>query len=202
MDNPDYRYRPRRTISKHGPTIPTTICFIHPSHHALSPQTTRRDLLAQKPERLPTNPLAAINHLHTHHLNPNHSHPQLRHPNLGTLESLCRSNSTTLPLILLAYTRTLARHTSTASPTLGLYQAGRSASFKNIDQLCAPTPNVLPEVIPSGLSLPVGKSAKGLQADLAELVGFEQGYLPKVLATVGYGTEGKPLCNTFVNILS
>ncbi len=124
-------------------------------------------------------------------------------PNLHNLENTCRQTSTTLPtLILLAYARTLARHTRITNPTFGLYQAGRSASFKNIDQLCAPTLNVLPVVVPSVLDLPVGEIARQLQADLAARVDFEQSYLSEVLAMVGYGSGENPLFNTFVNILS
>lgn len=124
-------------------------------------------------------------------------------PDLHNLENTCRQTSTTLPtLILLAYARTLARHTRITNPTFGLYQAGRSASFNYIDQLCAPTLNVLPIVIPSAWDQPVDESAKDLQADLAARIEFEQSYLSEVLTMVGYGSGEKPLFNTFVNILS
>lgn len=121
--------------------------------------------------------------------------------NLQSLETLCRQSSISLPtVILLAFSRILARHSSVANPTFGLYQAGRSASFKGIDQLCAPCLNVTPVVIPEALDRPVVESAQRLQADLAERVEFEQSYLHEVLDWVGYGE--KPLFNTFVNILS
>ena len=120
---------------------------------------------------------------------------------LHSLETACRQISTSLPtIILLAYARALARHTSVTNPTFGLYQAGRSASFNGIDQLCAPCLNLLPVVIPEALDRPALESAQRLQSDLAERVEFEQSYLHEVLEWVGCG--GKPLFNTFVNILS
>ena len=122
-------------------------------------------------------------------------------PNLQSLETACRQLSTSLPtIILLAYARILARHTSVTNPTFGLYQAGRSASFQGIDQLCGPCLNVTPVVIPDALERPALESLQRLQSDLAERVDFEQSYLHEVLEMVGSGE--KPLFNTFVNILS
>ncbi|CAD6589977.1 MAG: hypothetical protein ASARMPRED_004341 [Alectoria sarmentosa] len=122
-------------------------------------------------------------------------------PNLQSLETSCRQSSISLPtIILLAYARALARRTSVTNPTFGLYQAGRSASFKGIDQLCAPCLNITPVVIPEALDRPVLESAQRLQSGLAERVEFEQSYLHEVLEWVGCG--GKPLFNTYVNILS
>lgn len=122
-------------------------------------------------------------------------------PNLHTLETTSNHSSLTLPtLLLLAYARILSRLTSTPHPTFGLYQAGRSSSFDGIAQLCAPTLNVTPVVIPDALTSPVLESAQRLQADLAERVEFEQSYLGEVVEWVGFG--GRPLFNTFVNILA
>ena len=121
--------------------------------------------------------------------------------NLQSLETTARESSISLPtIILLAFARALARHTSVENPTFGLYQAGRSASFKSIDQLCAPCLNITPVVIPDALAQPALTSAQALQLDLAERVDFEQSYLPEVLEWAGCG--GEPLFNTFVNILS
>lgn len=120
---------------------------------------------------------------------------------LQFLETTCRRLSTSLPtVILLAYARALARHTSVTNPTFGLYQAGRSTSFNGIDQLCAPCLNLLPIVIPEALDRPALESAQRLQSDLAMRVEFEQSYLHEVFEWVG--CEEKPLFNTFVNILS
>ncbi|MCJ1227990.1 hypothetical protein MMC12_004649 [Toensbergia leucococca] len=122
-------------------------------------------------------------------------------PNLRTLETACRDSSISLPtIILLAFARTLAHHTSMSNPTFGLYQAGRSASFKDINQLAAPCLNVTPVVIPKALTLPGLESARRLQEDLAERVEFEQSFLGEVLEWIECG--GKPLFNTFVNVLS
>lgn len=121
--------------------------------------------------------------------------------NLHSLETACHHSSISLPtIILLAFARALARHTSVTNPTFGIYQAGRSASFKGIDQLCAPCLNVTPVVIPEALDRPALESAQDLQSDLADRVEFEQSYLHEVLSWVGY--RDKPLMNTFVNILS
>ncbi|KAL9069746.1 MAG: hypothetical protein Q9161_005331 [Pseudevernia consocians] len=122
-------------------------------------------------------------------------------PNIQSIETTCRQSSTSLPtIILLAFARVLARHTSVPNPTFGLYQVGRSASFKGIDQLCAPCLNITPVVIPDALDRPASESAHSLQLDLAERVEFEQSYLHEVLEWAGCG--GQPLFNTFVNILS
>ena len=126
--------------------------------------------------------------------------------NLHTIETICRTASTTLPtLILLAYARTLAKHTSIANPTFGLYQTGRSAPITEIHELCYPCLNVTPVLVRDALTRPVVESARGLQADLAERVEYEQSYLHQVLEWVRPASnEGivQPLFNTYVNILS
>ena len=121
--------------------------------------------------------------------------------NLQSLETTCRQSSISLPtIILLAFARALGRRNRITNPTFGIYQAGRSASFKGIDQLCAPCLNITPIVIPEALDRSASESARRLQADLAERVEFEQSYLHEVLDWVGCG--GTPLFNTYVNILS
>lgn len=127
---------------------------------------------------------------------------------LRTLETLCRTTSTTLPtLILLAHARTLSHHTATTNPTFGLYQTGRSAPVAGVHELCYPCLNVTPVSIREALPRPVVESLQDLQADLAERVEFEQSYLQEVLEWVGqadgYGNGfAEPLFNTYVNILS
>ena len=62
-----------------------------------------------------------------------------------------------------------------------------------------------PVLIRDALTRPVIESARGLQADLAERVEYEQSYLHQVLEWVRpAGDEGivQPLFNTYVNILS
>lgn len=125
-------------------------------------------------------------------------------PNLQSFETTTQHASLSLPvLIILAFARVLARHTSVSNPTFGLYQSGRSAPFKDIERLCAPCLNVTPVVIRDAVSRPVLESARGLQGDLAERVEFEQGGLREVLDCVGWGCgSGGPVLNAFVNILS
>ncbi|KAI4257962.1 MAG: hypothetical protein L6R42_005364 [Xanthoria sp. 1 TBL-2021] len=123
-------------------------------------------------------------------------------PSLRTLTQNCQSTSLTLPTLLLtAFARTLARHTSTTHPLFGLYQTGRSASFEGIETLCAPCLNITPVCMPSALTMPITESAHRLQTDLAERVGYEQSFLKEVLGFAGMGA-GKPIFNAFVNILS
>ena len=121
--------------------------------------------------------------------------------NLQDLDYACRKSSISVPtIVLLAFARTLARHISVENPLFGLYQAGRSASFKDIDQLCAPCLNLTPLLVPDALERPVLESAQRLQFDLAERVEYEQSYLHEILDWVE--CRDKPLFNTFVNILS
>ena len=126
--------------------------------------------------------------------------------NLHTIETLCRTTSTTLPtLVLLAHARNLAKRTSIANPTFGLYQTGRSAPITGIHELCYPCLNVTPVLVRDALTRPVIESARSLQADMAERVEYEQSYLHQVLEWIRpTGDEGilQPLFNTYVNILS
>ena len=125
---------------------------------------------------------------------------------LHTIESLCRTTSTTLPtIILLAHARTLAKHTLIANPTFGLYQTGRSAPIAGIHELCYPCLNVTPVLVRDALTRPVTDSMRRLQADLAERVDYEQSYLHQVLEWIRPACDGgvvQPLFNTYVNILS
>lgn len=123
-------------------------------------------------------------------------------PSLRTLTQLCQCTSLSLPTLLLtAFARTLARHTSTTHPLFGLYQTGRSASFEGIETLCAPCLNITLVCVLSALTMPITESAHRLQTDLAERVGYEQSFLKEVLELAGIGA-GKPMFNAFVNILS
>ena len=137
---------------------------------------------------------------------PNKIHVKSALSDLHTIESLCRTTSTTLPtLILLAYARALAKRTSIANPTFGLYQTGRSAPIARIHELCYPCLNVTPVLIRDALTQPAIESAHNLQADLAERVEYEQSYLHQVLEWVrpaGGERIVQPLFNTVVNILS
>ncbi|KAL8708164.1 MAG: hypothetical protein Q9220_006925 [cf. Caloplaca sp. 1 TL-2023] len=117
------------------------------------------------------------------------------------IEARCQAFSTSVStIILLSFARTLARHTSVIHPTFGLYQTGRSASFDNIEQLCAPCFNITPVCVQNALGTSPMESAQRLQTDLAERVPFEQSYLSDILKYAGHG-DSKPLFNTYVNIL-
>ncbi|KAL8846640.1 MAG: hypothetical protein Q9221_008280 [Calogaya cf. arnoldii] len=121
---------------------------------------------------------------------------------LSTLTQRCQQTSLSLPtLILSAFARTLAHHTSTTSPLFGLYQIGRSASFEGIETLCAPCLNITPICVPSALTVSMIGSAHRLQTDLAERTKYEQSFLKEVLEFAGMDVK-KPVFNTFVNILS
>ena len=121
-------------------------------------------------------------------------------PNLRSLEDACRECSIALhTLFLISFARTLAYQTSTINPIFGLYQAGRSASFEGIDQLCAPCLNVTPVLVPNALTQPPLASAQHLQSDLAERIPFEQGQLHHILDWLG--SADKPLFNAYANIL-
>ncbi|KAL8724859.1 MAG: hypothetical protein Q9166_007713 [cf. Caloplaca sp. 2 TL-2023] len=122
-------------------------------------------------------------------------------PSLHSLEKTCNAFSISIhTLLLTAFARTLARYTSTTHPTFGLYQAGRSASFSDIEKLCAPCLNVTPVCLQDALNISITEGAQRLQEDLAERVPYEQSYLEKVLEYVAMG--GKPIFNAFINILS
>ena len=121
-------------------------------------------------------------------------------PNLKRLIPTLQTSETSLPtLLLLAFARTLARHTSILNPIFGLYQTGRSASFKGINKLCAPCLNVTPLCVLEALSDDPRAAAQALQSALAARVPFEQSYLHDILEWVGSPHE--PLFNTYVNIL-
>ncbi|PKX93600.1 nonribosomal siderophore peptide synthase SidC [Aspergillus novofumigatus IBT 16806] len=125
--------------------------------------------------------------------------------NLSQLESTCRSAGLGLQsVVLLAVSRCFARMTGVQTPTIGLYQTGRSASFKNIESLSGPCLNVTPFTFPS----PEAKAAsnaldevRAIQTSLAERVLYEQSCLREILAKWA-STKGRgPLFNIWVNLL-
>ena len=121
-------------------------------------------------------------------------------PNLRNVTTSLQKSDISLPtLVLVAFARTLARHTSNPNPTFGLYATGRSAAFDDIHKLCAPCLNVTPLRILDALSSDPCITANTLQSDLAARVPFEQSYLHDILEWIGYAQ--KPLFNTYVNIL-
>jgi aryl carrier-like protein len=125
--------------------------------------------------------------------------------NLSQLESTCRSAGLSLQsVVLLAVSRSLARMTAVQSPTIGLYQTGRSASFNNIENLSGPCLNVTPFTFSSPgakAESNVLDEVRAIQASLAERVLYEQSCLREILSKWA-STKGKgPLFNTWVNLL-
>ncbi|GFG04010.1 nonribosomal peptide synthetase 2 [Aspergillus lentulus] len=125
--------------------------------------------------------------------------------NLSQLESACRSAGLSLQsIVLLAVSRSLARMTGVQSPTIGLYQTGRSASFNNIERLSGPCLNVTPFTFPSPEAKAESNAVdevRAVQTSLAERVLYEQSCLRDILAKWA-STKGKgPLFNTWVNLL-
>ncbi|KAE8356002.1 hypothetical protein BDV28DRAFT_145645 [Aspergillus coremiiformis] len=126
--------------------------------------------------------------------------------NISQMENTCRSIGLSLQaVVLLGVARTLARTTGTASPTIGLYQTGRSASFPNIEKLSGPCLNVNPFTISNVISDEsepnVLEKARAVQSSLANRVSFEQSSLRDVLRWVDSQQSGSPLFNTWVNLL-
>ncbi|KAF5235077.1 hypothetical protein FANTH_11830 [Fusarium anthophilum] len=130
--------------------------------------------------------------------------------NFGHLDTVCRSSNVSLQsIVILAVSRILARDTGLSSPTLGLYQTGRSAAFNDIDCLTGPCLNVTPltvqDALPEGESEPirVGEKAQSIQAALAKRVPYEQSSLRDILLHWREGTEDTSLhlFNVWLNLL-
>ncbi|KAE8379604.1 hypothetical protein BDV26DRAFT_291200 [Aspergillus bertholletiae] len=126
--------------------------------------------------------------------------------NVSQMENACRSVGLSLQaVVLLAVARTLALETGSTSPTMGLYQTGRSASFPNIEKLSGPCLNVNPFTIPDVISDESEPNlldkARAVQSSLAERVSFEQSSLKDVLRWVNAQQPRPPLFNTWVNLL-
>ncbi|KAL3475508.1 hypothetical protein BJX99DRAFT_259279 [Aspergillus californicus] len=132
--------------------------------------------------------------------------------NLSQMETTCRSAGLSLQtLVLLAVSRCIARATSVESPMMGLYQTGRSAAFNEIEKLTGPCLNVNPFVVPNALPgnndsntqarEDVLKKARSIQSSLAERVSYEQSSLRDILGWINTENPGKPLFNTWVNLI-
>ncbi|PWY89880.1 nonribosomal siderophore peptide synthase SidC [Aspergillus heteromorphus CBS 117.55] len=130
--------------------------------------------------------------------------------NLAELERKCRSAGLSLQtIVLLAVARCIARLTGVSSPTIGLYQTGRSASFNDIENLSGPCLNVNPFTIPD--IFPTSSSGSGndnlltqaltIQSALAARVPYEQSSLRDVLVWAQSSRTKAPLFNTWINLL-
>jgi amino acid adenylation domain-containing protein len=128
--------------------------------------------------------------------------------NLSQLETTCRSVGLSLQtIVLLAVSRRIANITGVSSPTVGLYQTGRSASFNDIERLPGPCLNVTPFVVPNALpgtefkENSILKQARSIQTSLAERVSYEQSSLRDVLQWTNPDDPGAPTFNTWINLL-
>ncbi|KAL4950967.1 hypothetical protein BDW69DRAFT_46477 [Aspergillus filifer] len=122
--------------------------------------------------------------------------------NLSAMEATCRRSGLSLQtIVLLAIARYLVKTTGVASPVVGLYQTGRSASFNVIEKLSGPCLNVNPFVFPDAAKEDsVVEQAEAIQNALAERVSYEQSSLRDILNWVNPGNPS-PLFNTWVNLL-
>ncbi|KAM0421201.1 hypothetical protein ACHAPT_011093 [Fusarium lateritium] len=129
--------------------------------------------------------------------------------NLGHLDRACRASNVSLQtIVILAVSRVLAQLTGLPSPTLGLYQTGRSASFTGIDRLTGPCLNVTPFTVQDALpeneseSFQVAEKARSIQAALAERVPYEQSSLRDILTRWSSTAEtSSHLFNVWLNLL-
>ncbi|KAF9885897.1 hypothetical protein FE257_012277 [Aspergillus nanangensis] len=120
--------------------------------------------------------------------------------NLSSMDTACRSAGLSLQtVVLLAIARCLSQKTDVATPVMGLYQTGRSASFPDIEKLSGPCLNVNPFAVQNPLSTESSTlhQAQAVQSALAQRVPYEQSSLRDVL---GFA-ETAPLFNTWVNLL-
>ncbi|KAF4993883.1 hypothetical protein FDECE_13287 [Fusarium decemcellulare] len=129
--------------------------------------------------------------------------------NLGQLDRTCRSSKVSLQaIVILAVSRVLAQLTGVSSPTMGLYQTGRSAAFPDIDRLTSPCLNVTPFTVPDALSengsetFQVAEKAKSIQAALAERIPYEQSSLRDILTCWSSTRDtSSSLFNVWLNLL-
>lgn len=127
--------------------------------------------------------------------------------NLSQMETICRASGLGVQtVVLLAVSRSLARLTNTGSPTFGLYQTGRSASFHDIERLSGPCLNVTPftvdEVLSGNDRVNLLSKAQSIQSSLAERVPYEQSSLRDILLRWASTKNTKtPLFNTWINLL-
>ncbi|KAL2827575.1 hypothetical protein BDW59DRAFT_56080 [Aspergillus cavernicola] len=139
--------------------------------------------------------------------------------NLSHMETACRSAGLSLQsIVLLAIARCISRITGVSSPMIGLYQTGRAASFNDIERLSGPCLNVNPFVIPNAIPTTSSNSnsnsstnthsqkdilgqALAIQSSLADRVPYEQSSLVDILHWINPGNPGRPLFNTWVNLL-
>ena len=125
--------------------------------------------------------------------------PNLIHltPNISSLCS--RLHLTFPPLLLVAFSRLLARKTNTENPLFGHYAVGRSSSFPSADRVPGPCLNVQPLVVRNPLRTRPLDTANTIRKELAERTPYEQSSLTSILEWVGAKEE--PIFNAYINVL-
>ncbi|KAK7561800.1 BcNRPS3, nonribosomal peptide synthetase [Phyllosticta citricarpa] len=122
------------------------------------------------------------------------------HFDLAAAEAKCRNHGRQLhTLVLLAFARTLSQITSTASPTFGFFQTGRSASFEDMENVSGPTVNLLPLGLRDVRSRPLNDVAQDLMEKLGARIPYEHSRLRDVAGWVG--DAGKVPFNASLNLL-
>ncbi|EDO03704.1 hypothetical protein SS1G_06185 [Sclerotinia sclerotiorum 1980 UF-70] len=125
-------------------------------------------------------------------------------PHLSSLHTLARANGTSVnTIIMLAFSRALARITGTTNPTFGFFQVGRSSSFEGAETVLAPTVNLLPVSIAASAGREK-QILETIQRDMSKRVAWEQSRLMDVVTWArGVDTEEElePLFNASLNLL-
>mgnify|MGYP000902004013 CR=1 FL=1 len=122
--------------------------------------------------------------------------------NVSILEKTCRAAGLGLQtIVILAVVRVLAQRTKTQSPTFGLYQTGRSASFADVEHLSGPCLNVTPFTVEMQPPASALDKARAIQSALAHRVPYEQSSLRNILRWTGHDSPSTRLFNTWVNLL-
>ena len=125
---------------------------------------------------------------------------QISIPSVSSLETSCSHlGISPPPLFILSFARVLANCTGVANPVLGLYQSGRSASFKGIEKVSGPCLNVLPIGVQGALSQEPIKALQKVLEDLGERVNFEQDDIRHIGDWMSWA--GRPMFNGVLNIL-
>ena len=121
-------------------------------------------------------------------------------PNLSELERTCHQANTSLPtIVLVAFARMLARHTSISDPTFGLFQNGRSFLADDMSKTSFPCLNMTPLMVRNVTAQSILNLVEEVQSELANRVPFEQSYLLDICKWLNF--KHQRLFNTFVNII-
>ncbi|PQE19777.1 nonribosomal siderophore peptide synthase protein [Rutstroemia sp. NJR-2017a BVV2] len=124
--------------------------------------------------------------------------------NYERISDLARRNGTSIGTILiLAFSRALARFTKTSSPTFGFFQVGRSSTFENAENVMGPTVNLLPVTVNAVAENGATdlQFLQKIQEDMSRRVPHEQSHLRDVLSWIQEEKTPGPLFNASLNLL-